>query len=110
MTDFLGSDDIVDDYKIPEIFLSEDTVSEQEAIMSILAPFTHTYFYVAKSLKLLFNTSILETEFVKIVINDIKKKVDGGYCLYGKNCIKSCIFKCIYIFIILKVKVFLLNQ
>lgn len=84
MTDFLDSDDITDNYKIPEIFLSEETVSEQEAIMAVLAPYTHTYFYVAKLLELLSNTSILESEFVKIVINEIKKKVENGSCPYGK--------------------------
>lgn len=85
MTDFLGSDDGADDCKIPEIFLEEQTISEQKAIMAILAPFAHTYFHVAKSLKLLFNTSILETEFVKIVISEIKKKVISGACPYGKR-------------------------
>lgn len=95
MTDFMGSDDGADDYKIPEIFLCDQTISEQEAIMAILAPFAHTYFHVAKSLKLLFDTSILETEFVKIVIREIKKKVANGACPYGKrlNLILYFIFK-----------------
>lgn len=84
MTDFYDSEEETD-IEVPEIFRSENTIREQQNLMNILAPYAHTYYYVAQSLKLLNNTSILETEFVKIIISDIKKNVDNSICPYGKT-------------------------
>ncbi|KAL5282451.1 GPAM family protein [Megaselia abdita] len=97
LTDFMDSDDGTD-YRIPEIFLSDQTITEQESIMAILAPFAHTYFNVASSLKLLFNTSILETEFVKIVICEITKKVNKGSCPYGESVSTESVKNCLKLF------------
>lgn len=68
----------------PNIFLTNDTLTEQKAICEVLGPFSHTYLSVAQSLSILYKNSMLETEFIKFVINNISNKVTSGTCPYGK--------------------------
>lgn len=68
----------------PDIFLANDTLTEQKAICEVLAPVSHTYLSVAQSLSILYKNSMLETEFIKFVINNISNKVNSGACPYGK--------------------------
>lgn len=68
----------------PEIFFTSETIKEQKAICEVLAPCSFTYLTVAQSLQILYENSMLETEFIKFVTADITNKVKYNCCPYGK--------------------------
>lgn len=59
--------------------------NDQKALREILAPCAYTYHCVAQSLYILYRNSMLEAEFIRYVIKDIKQRVEKGECPYGKN-------------------------
>ena len=69
--DVYGFSKNVDDK--PDIFFDEVTIEEQRYLCEVLAPFAQTYLAVAQSLHILYQNSMLETEFIKLVINDLTK-------------------------------------
>lgn len=60
-----------------------DTLQQQRNICEVLAPFAWTYVTVAQSLQILHRNSMLESEFISFVINDLSSKVKRGSCIYG---------------------------
>ncbi|CAD6994052.1 unnamed protein product [Ceratitis capitata] len=79
----------------PDIFLSHDTLTEQKAICEVLAPFSHAYLSVAQSLSILYRNSMLESEFIKFVINDISNKVNSGACPYAESVSTDSVRNCL---------------
>ncbi|XP_011198610.2 glycerol-3-phosphate acyltransferase 1, mitochondrial isoform X1 [Bactrocera dorsalis] len=79
----------------PDIFLANDTLTEQKAICEVLAPVSHTYLSVAQSLSILYKNSMLETEFIKFVINSISNKVNSGACPYAESVSTDSVRNCL---------------
>nr|XP_014089802.2 glycerol-3-phosphate acyltransferase 1, mitochondrial isoform X2 [Bactrocera oleae] len=79
----------------PDIFLANDTLTEQKAICEVLAPVSHTYLSVAQSLSILYKNSMLETEFIKFVINNISNKVNSGACPYAESVSTDSVRNCL---------------
>jgi len=61
-----------------------ETLEQQRYICEVLAPFASTYVAVAQALQILHRSSMLESEFINFVINDLSNKVKNGSCPYGK--------------------------
>lgn len=84
-------DDDINDYvnmdqaEEPDIFLVRDTITQQRAMCEVLAPFANTYLIVAESLFILYKNSMLESEFVKFVMNELHAKVNKRQCPYRKK-------------------------
>lgn len=74
----------------PDIFLNNETISQQKALCEVLAPFAQTYLCVAESLFILYKNSMLETDFIKFVMKEITNKVNTQKCPYGKFCLYFC--------------------
>ena len=90
-----GQDSDEDDYiniqnsDLPDIFYTKETIEEQRYLCEVLSPFAHSYLAVAQSLNILYQNSMLESEFMKFIINDLTTKVKNGNCPYGKSTVKS---------------------
>jgi len=69
----------------PKLLFASETPSQQRYICEVLAPFAWTYVTVAQSLQILHKNSMLESEFISFVINDLSSKVKRGSCIYGKS-------------------------
>ncbi|XP_055377011.1 glycerol-3-phosphate acyltransferase 1, mitochondrial isoform X2 [Condylostylus longicornis] len=82
-----------------EISLSESKNEDQNALMSVLAPFSYSYLAVAKNLELIYKKeSILEPEFIKHVIKDLTNKYENGECPYGESISTESIKNCLKLF------------
>ncbi|XP_017481697.1 PREDICTED: glycerol-3-phosphate acyltransferase 1, mitochondrial [Rhagoletis zephyria] len=79
----------------PDLYLALDTLTEQNALCEVLAPFSHTYYSVAQSLSILYKNSMLETEFIKFVIADISNKVKTGACPYAESVSTDSVRNCL---------------
>ena len=66
------------------IYLTSDGHCDRIVLMSVLAPIGHTYLAVAFSLNSLLGTCMIESEFIKLCVNEITSKVDEGECKFGK--------------------------
>lgn len=53
-------------------------------LTSMLAPYSYTYLTVIRSLDKLLNYGLIESDFVRICIDDITSQVQNGQCRYGK--------------------------
>jgi len=73
----------------PKLLFASDTLPQQRYICEVLAPFAWTYVTVAQSLQILHRNSMLESEFISFVINDLSSKVKRGSCIYGKRLSKN---------------------
>lgn len=71
----------------PEIFLSLKHKTDLNSLIAVLAPIGHTYLAVVHSLKYLLNGSLLENDFIKYALEEIKRRVASGECKYGKHLI-----------------------
>lgn len=97
---YLGEDEY-DDFQSfnnqekPELFINPDTLREQKYICDILAPLAYSYHTVAQSLKILYKNSMLETEFIKFVINEITDKFNNASCPYGESISTESIRNCL---------------
>lgn len=85
----------VNNQEKPELFINPDTQREQKYICGILAPFAHSYYAVAQSLKILYKSSMLESEFIKYVIKEITDKVNDGTCPYGESISTDSVRNCL---------------
>lgn len=74
-----------DDGDDTQLLFASETLQQQRFICEVLAPFASTYVSVAHSLQILHRNSMLESEFISFVINDLTGKVKRGSCIYGKN-------------------------
>lgn len=86
-------EDADDDYQHAEdskqdtadmVFPVTETLEQQRCMCEVLAPFASTYVAVAQALQILHQSSMLESEFINFVINDLSNKVKNGSCAYGK--------------------------
>ncbi|KAH8383971.1 hypothetical protein KR009_011561 [Drosophila setifemur] len=68
-----------------KLLFASDTLLQQRNICEVLAPFAWTYVTVAQSLQILHRNSMLESEFISFVINDLSSKVKRGSCIYGNS-------------------------
>ncbi|XP_067618536.1 glycerol-3-phosphate acyltransferase 1, mitochondrial isoform X2 [Eurosta solidaginis] len=78
-----------------DIFLACETLAEQKALCEVLSPFCHTYLSVAQSISILYKNSMLESEFIKFVINDITSKVKSGACPYAESVSTDSVRNCL---------------
>ncbi|XP_055848685.1 glycerol-3-phosphate acyltransferase 1, mitochondrial isoform X1 [Episyrphus balteatus] len=97
---YLGEDEYddfepLDNQEKPELFINPNTLREQKYICDILAPFAHSYYAVAQSLKVLYKNSMLESEFIKFVIKDITDKVNDASCPYGESISTDSVRNCL---------------
>lgn len=100
MHDLDLDDDFDDDYQVEkaEIFLTDNKV-ELDALLSVLAPFAHSYLTVAESLDIIFKKElILETDFIKYVIKSITNKYEGGNLRYGESISTESVKNCLKLF------------
>lgn len=66
------------------ISLPSDGHCKRLVLMAVLAPIAHTYLAVAQCLTRLVSTSMVESEFIKLSVEEIKSKFENGECRYGK--------------------------
>ncbi|XP_030371428.1 glycerol-3-phosphate acyltransferase 1, mitochondrial isoform X2 [Scaptodrosophila lebanonensis] len=78
-----------------DCFLASDTLDQQRYICEILAPFACTYSAVAQALKILDRNSMLESEFISFVINDLSNKVKRGSCAYAESISTDSVRNCL---------------
>ncbi|XP_017099991.2 glycerol-3-phosphate acyltransferase 1, mitochondrial isoform X1 [Drosophila bipectinata] len=91
--DFLDvSNDGGDDEKV---LFARDTLQQQRNICEVLAPFAWTYVTVAQSLQILHRNSMLESEFISFVINDLSGKVKRGSCAYAESISTDSVRNCL---------------
>lgn len=57
---------------------------KRAVLTSLLAPYSHTYMAVIRSLDKLLNYGLMESEFVRVCIQEITKQVENGRCKYGE--------------------------
>lgn len=67
------------------IHLTSNGHCERLVLMSVLAPYAHTYLAVAVCLRNLLGTSMVESEFVKKCVNEITSKVENLECKFGES-------------------------
>lgn len=67
------------------VYLTSNGHCERLVLMSVLAPFGHTYLAVANCLNNLLGTSMVESEFIKICVNEITSKVENLECKFGES-------------------------
>lgn len=79
------------------IYLTSNGHCERLVLMSVLAPYGHTYLAVAFCLKSLLGTSMVETEFIKNCVNEITSKVENLECKFGE-CVKWKFFFAIFFY------------
>lgn len=56
---------------------------KREVLKSVLAPYSHTYMAVVRSLTNLRDYGMMETDFIKACVKEITNSVDSGHCKYG---------------------------
>lgn len=93
-------DDDVNDYvtidqEEPDVFLAFDTIQQQRALCEVLAPFAQTYLCVAESLFILYKNSMLETEFIKFAMQELKNKVKSQKCPYAESISTDSVRNCL---------------
>lgn len=66
------------------ISLPSDGHCKRLVLMAVLAPIAHTYLAVAQCLTRLVSTSMVESEFIKLSVEEIKSKFENGECRYGE--------------------------
>lgn len=66
------------------VYLTSNGHCERLVLMSVLAPYGHTYLAVAFCLKNLLGTSLVESEFIKNCVNEITSKVENLECKFGE--------------------------
>ncbi|XP_037732368.1 glycerol-3-phosphate acyltransferase 1, mitochondrial isoform X1 [Drosophila subpulchrella] len=79
----------------PKLLFASDTLPQQRYICEVLAPFAWTYVTVAQSLQILHRNSMLESEFISFVINDLSSKVKRGSCIYAESISTDSVRNCL---------------
>jgi glycerol-3-phosphate O-acyltransferase 1/2 len=87
-----------DDKSTPRVYLPTDTHCERLVLMSALAPFSHTYLAVAFTLNHLIGCqTMVENEFVKLCVKEIKHRVVNCECRYGESVSTDSVRNCVKI-------------
>ncbi|XP_033167112.1 glycerol-3-phosphate acyltransferase 1, mitochondrial isoform X1 [Drosophila mauritiana] len=79
----------------PKLLFASETPAQQRYICEVLAPFAWTYVTVAQSLQILHKNSMLESEFISFVINDLSSKVKRGSCIYAESISTDSVRNCL---------------
>ncbi|EDW49096.1 glycerol-3-phosphate acyltransferase 1, mitochondrial isoform X1 [Drosophila sechellia] len=79
----------------PKLLFASETPAQQRYICEVLAPFAWTYVTVAQSLQILHKNSMLESEFISFVINDLSIKVKRGSCIYAESISTDSVRNCL---------------
>ncbi|XP_031639080.1 glycerol-3-phosphate acyltransferase 1, mitochondrial isoform X2 [Contarinia nasturtii] len=79
-----------DGYDIPTsdeitIALPEGGHGKRVVLSSVLAPYSHTYMAVIRSLDSLRDYGLTENEFIKVCVAEITKQVENGNCKYSES-------------------------
>ncbi|KAH8288583.1 hypothetical protein KR054_005612 [Drosophila jambulina] len=77
------------------LLFASETLQQQRYICEVLAPFAWTYVTVAHSLQILHRNSMLESEFISFVINDLTGKVKRGSCIYAESISTDSVRNCL---------------
>ncbi|KAH8388401.1 hypothetical protein KR093_005777 [Drosophila rubida] len=88
----------VNEYKLEAadmLFLAKETLEQQRFMCEVLAPFASTYLAVAQALQILHRSSMLESEFINFVINDLSNKVKSGSCAYAESISTDSVRNCL---------------
>ncbi|KAH8306284.1 hypothetical protein KR018_006101 [Drosophila ironensis] len=78
-----------------KLLFADDTLQQQRNLCEVLAPFAWTYVTVAQSLQILHRNSMLESEFISFVINDLSSKVKRGSCPYAESISTDSVRNCL---------------
>ncbi|XP_068153622.1 glycerol-3-phosphate acyltransferase 1, mitochondrial isoform X1 [Drosophila tropicalis] len=78
-----------------DLLYASETLPQQRYICEILAPFSNTYLAVAQALQILNRNSMLESEFISFVINDLTKRVEQGSCPYAESISTDSVRNCL---------------
>lgn len=76
-----GYDNISNDVTVT---LPSESHGKRIVLTSVLAPYTYTYMAVIRSLHNLRDYGLMESEFVKVCVQEITKQVTDGCCKFGK--------------------------
>lgn len=79
-----NDDCLSDDFDNITIKLPSEGHGKRIVLTSMLAPYSYTYVTVIRSLDKLLNYGLMESEFVRVCIQEITKQVENGRCRYGK--------------------------
>ncbi|XP_017847743.1 glycerol-3-phosphate acyltransferase 1, mitochondrial isoform X1 [Drosophila busckii] len=77
------------------LLLSTETLQQQRYLCEVLAPFSATYLAVVQALQILHHSSMLESEFIGFVINDLSNKVKSGSCIYAESISTDSVRNCL---------------
>ncbi|XP_063704039.1 glycerol-3-phosphate acyltransferase 1, mitochondrial isoform X2 [Culicoides brevitarsis] len=81
------------------IFLPAEKHCDRIVLMTVLAPITHTYLSVAKTLHHLVGcNSIIENEFISKCVQEITYRLKDGNCKFGESISTDSIRNCIKLF------------
>uniref|UniRef100_A0A1A9WY40 Phospholipid/glycerol acyltransferase domain-containing protein n=1 Tax=Glossina brevipalpis TaxID=37001 RepID=A0A1A9WY40_9MUSC len=94
-------DNMSDDYldieqpQLPDLFLISDTKVKQKALCEVLAPYGHAYLCVTQSLYILYQNSMLESEFIKLVMKELNVRVEKQQCPYAESISTDSVRNCL---------------
>lgn len=71
------------------ITLPSEGHGKRSVLTSMLAPYSYTYLTVVRSLDKLLNHGLIESDFVRLCIQEITRQVESGQCKYGKFSLES---------------------
>lgn len=73
-----------DENDIANVTLPTEGHGDRLVLISVIAPYSHTYLAVANTLHILLDNCMLETDFLKLCVKEITNKVENFECKYGK--------------------------
>lgn len=79
-----NDDNLSDDSDKITVRLPPEGHGKRTVLTSLLAPYSYTYMTVIRSLDNLLNYGLMESEFVRLCIQEVTKQIENGRCKYGK--------------------------
>lgn len=79
-----NDDNFSDDSDKITVKLPPEGHGKRTVLTSMLAPYSYTYMTVIRSLDNLLNYGLMESEFVRLCIQEVTKQIENGRCKYGK--------------------------
>ncbi|XP_055323329.1 glycerol-3-phosphate acyltransferase 1, mitochondrial isoform X2 [Sitodiplosis mosellana] len=67
------------------VALPPESKGKREVLSSVLAPYSHTYMAVIRSLESLRDYGLMENDFIKVCVKQITNQVESGNCKYGES-------------------------
>ncbi|XP_001358255.4 glycerol-3-phosphate acyltransferase 1, mitochondrial isoform X1 [Drosophila pseudoobscura] len=93
--DYLCVENNENDDEGAKLLFCSETLQQQRNICEVLSPFACTYLTVAQALQILHRNSMLESEFINFVINDLSAKVKRGSCIYAESISTDSVRNCL---------------